>query len=252
MVTISFNQSRYLQNAINSVDLQPPNNCQYVIVDPGSTDGSLDIIKQNAEKFDAIVLEPDKGPADGLNKGFSRCTGDIFGYLNSDDMLTPGALTYVAEYFKKNESVDILMGAIKIVDEWGAPRWRNRIPWRVDLPSIAKGVSATFQQGTFFRRSAWEKVGGFNINNKTCWDFELLVDMLLAGFSLQTTRKTLGHFRIHGESITGTGNFSAQYKLDRQRIIDKIGCPESSRSSNFENVFAKLNVARRFFELTGL
>src|SRR5690242_12369441 len=100
IVTISFNQATHLQEAIDSVRLSDPSKLVYVIVDAGSKDLSRQIIERNAERFARIIFEPDEGPSDGLNKGFSACDADIYGYLNSDDRFVSGALDYVVDYFR--------------------------------------------------------------------------------------------------------------------------------------------------------
>jgi glycosyltransferase involved in cell wall biosynthesis len=99
IVTISFNQAEFLDEAMRSVTVDPPDNLEYVIVDPGSTDSSRQIIDSHRARLAAVVLEKDSGPADGLNRGFERLEkAEIFGYLNSDDRFAPGALNYVCEH----------------------------------------------------------------------------------------------------------------------------------------------------------
>ena len=92
IVTLSFNQRAYLQEAIDSVLSQGYLDLEYIVVDPGSTDGSRDLIKSYGDRIAHCIFEPDRGAADGLNKGFERATGDVFGFLNADDLLFPGAL----------------------------------------------------------------------------------------------------------------------------------------------------------------
>ena len=91
IVTISFNQARFLERAIVSVIEQKGVELEYIVVDPGSTDGSRDIIERHRDLIAHVVFEKDKGPADGLNKGFSHATGSIYGYLNADDVLEFGS-----------------------------------------------------------------------------------------------------------------------------------------------------------------
>ena len=90
IVTISFNQADYLEEAMVSILEQDYDDIEYIIVDAGSTDGSRDIIERYRDRIAVVVLEPDEGPADGLNKGFARASGDIYGYLNADDAFLPG------------------------------------------------------------------------------------------------------------------------------------------------------------------
>ena len=119
VVTISFNQIEFLEEALKSVFCQSGVDVEFIVVDPGSTDGSRELIERYSEEIDHVLFEPDAGPADGLNKGFGRATGDIFCYLNSDDVFEPGAFRRVAEFFTKNCEVDVVCGHAWIIDETG-------------------------------------------------------------------------------------------------------------------------------------
>ena len=93
IVTISFNQAAFLERAIRSVVEQNYPLVEYIVVDPGSTDGSRDIIEKYRSRISKIIYEKDSGPANGLNKGFEAASGEIFGYINADDAYLPGALS---------------------------------------------------------------------------------------------------------------------------------------------------------------
>ncbi len=223
IVTISYNQQRFLEECIRSVVDQGVPDVEYVIVDPGSTDGSREIIDRFADRLSAKVCEPDKGPADGLNKGFAHSTGEILGYVNSDDRLAPGGLAFVRDFFLKNPDIDVLCSAIRIIDENGRADLRARTPDRFDLANYAAGTCTIGQQATFIRRPMFEQVGGFNIANRICWDGELLVDMALAGARFARTKRVLGEFRIYPESMTGSGMFeSPRYRSEHERIVAKM------------------------------
>jgi GT2 family glycosyltransferase len=232
IVSISFNQGKYLAEAIESVSLADPARLAYVIVDPGSTDDSREIIERYRRRFSRIIFEPDQGPADGLNKGFATLDADILGYVNSDDRFAPGALDYVLRYFERHPSADALCGAIRIIGERGRPSLRRRTPDPIDLRRYAYESCFFWQQATFFRREAFLKAGGFNIANETAWDGELVVDMALAGCRFGYTNKLLGDFRIYGDSITGSGRLSDALRRDRQHMREKIlraGIPRASQ-----------------------
>jgi glycosyltransferase involved in cell wall biosynthesis len=222
IVTISYNQVRYLAQAIESVTASDPERLEYVIVDPGSTDGSREVIERYRRRFRSVILDPDEGPPDGLNKGFAQTSAEILGYLNSDDTFAPGALDYVLCQFEKHPEVDVLCGAIRIIDQDGRPRFRRRTPDRIDLRRYAYETCFFWQQATFFRREAFLKTGGFNVSSKTAWDAELVVDMALAGCRFGYTNQILGDFRIYGGSITGSGRLRAALRNDRIHMRDKI------------------------------
>jgi glycosyltransferase involved in cell wall biosynthesis len=222
IVTISFQQARYLPECLGSVISQRTQGVQYVVVDPGSTDGSREIIEAHRGGIDMVRLEPDAGPADGLNRGMALCTGEVLGYINADDRLCPGAIDYVRRYFLRHPEVDVLCGSIRIVDAEGRAALRRRTPDRFDLRAYAMGVCTVGQQATFFRRSAFGAAGGFNGDNRISWDGELLVDMALAGARFSAVRRVLGDFRVYATSITGSGKFRAKLESERLRIAAKI------------------------------
>lgn len=227
IVTISYNKGEFLAECVSSVLEQDCPGIQYIVVDAGSKDGSRQILASYVGSIDRLILEPDRGPADGLNKGFAAAAADIFGYLNADDRFLPGALRFVLDFFDSHPDVDVLTGAIRIIDAGGKPRLRRRTSDAFDVRRYHAGVCTIGQQATFFRRRAFETAGGFNIENRIAWDGELLVDMALTGARFDTTRKVLGDFRIYGGSITGSTDYRhrlSEYqgtlgrKLDRHAI----------------------------------
>jgi len=249
IVTISFNQARFLEECIASVRLSDEARLRYVIVDPGSTDGSRGLIARHREKFSEVILEPDQGPADGLNKGFAACDADIYGYLNSDDRFRPGALDYVLEYFEQHPATDVLLGAIAVVDDKGHTRLRKRTQDQpFDVRKFAISACNVFQQGTFFRREAFRKTPGFNLQSKTAWDSELVVDMALAGCRFGYTDRVLGDFRIYPQSITGSKRLWKGLMEDREYLRSKIWnagiAPYSPLAATLVRLAHKFNVAR--------
>lgn len=221
IVTISLNQGEFLEECIDSVLSQGVQGLDYVVVDPGSTDGSRHILQRFHGRVRAI-LEPDEGPADGLNKGFAAAQGEIFGYVNADDRLVPGALQFICDYFSRNPRVDVVCGAVRIVDRHGRRRLRARTADQFDLARYAAGICTVGQQATFFRRRAFEGAGGFNSANCITWDGELLVDMALSGARFETVARVLGDFRIYPDSITGSNRHRDRALREHGRIADKI------------------------------
>ncbi len=225
IVTLSFNQARFLDAAIRSILDQGYANLDYIIVDPGSTDGSRDIIARYAPRLAAVLLDPDDGPADGLNKGFAAATGDIFGYINADDLLLPGALMAVARHFTQQAAMDVLCGNGLLIDADGQVR-RRMTTSRFSLTGFAHGAMTFVQQANFFRRQAFAAANGFNVTNHTCWDAELLIDMALAGARVVNVGDRLGAFRLYGDSITGSGRLAEAMQRDLARISAKaLGRP---------------------------
>jgi glycosyltransferase involved in cell wall biosynthesis len=218
VVTISFNQRQYLEEALNSVLAQEYPAIEYIVVDPGSTDGSRELIAGYASRLAHVVLEPDRGAADGLNKGFEQATGDIFGFLNSDDVMLPGAIRSVSQVFEQNLDCDIVMGNGFVIDADGGRIRRIRAAgFTVDR--YFYGAATWLQQATFFRRAAFDAVGGFNVDNRSCWDGELLIDMVRRGARVKYLNQDLALFRVHAQSITGSRRHGEMMKADADRMF---------------------------------
>lgn len=231
IVTISFNQARFLDQAIKSVLEQDYPLVEYIVVDPGSTDGSREIIEGYRSSIDHIIFDRDEGPADGLNRGFSMAKGQIFGFVNSDDYLLPGALSAAAAAFEASPETDVLSGHAYVVDEAGVQR--NRFfSRRFSVRRFVYGASALAQQSTFFRAEIFRKVHGFNVRNRVAWDGELWVDMALAGAKFRRTDRFMSAFRVYDGSITGSRTFQQQREEYQAEIFSRVtGRPRSRRDS---------------------
>jgi glycosyltransferase involved in cell wall biosynthesis len=221
IVTISFNQEKFLERTIRSVLAQDYPEIEYIVVDPGSTDGSRDIIERYRPRISKVILEPDEGPANGLNKGFAAAGGDIFGYINADDAYLPGAITKAVAAFEARPRADVIYAHSYIVDGSGQVVRRSRsVPF--DLRLYAYGGVVVMQQSTFFRRQAFEDVGGFNESNRTSWDGELLVDFARCGTRFALVDDYWSLFAIYVGSITASVKTNQQYLNDHARIFRTI------------------------------
>ena len=222
LVTISFNQARFLDQAIRSVIDQEYTNLEYIVVDPGSQDGSRQIIDCYRDHIEHLVFEPDTGPAQGLNHGFAHASGEIFGFLNADDFLLPDALHGVANTFSQSPGLDVVTGHGWLVDVDCRPIRRKHSDRFTAWRYLHKGAYL-LQQSTFFRASAFHKAGGFNENNRTCWDGELWLDMALSGCRFGVAHDYWSCFRTYGESISGQIALNREnersYQWDRSRMF---------------------------------
>lgn len=220
IVTISFNQVTYLKQCIESVLNQDYPDIEYIVVDPGSTDGSREIIESYGDRI-IKVFEKDSGPADGLNKGFSNATGEIFCYLNSDDTFLPSALSNVSTFFSKQSCAHVVCGHGHIID--GQSKYKRRVfSDSFSIKSAAYGAALAIQPSTFFRQEIYKRVGGFNPSNKSNWDSELLIDMALAGARIEVLNRLLSCYRVHEESITGTARLANAHKAHARKMFEKI------------------------------
>jgi len=219
VVTISFNQAKYLSRCIDSVLGQVGVDLDYVVVDAGSTDGSRELILSYGDRL-RYIFEEDDGPADGLNKGFGIVDGDVYGFINSDDYLLPGALSAICRRFAEHADCDLVSGEGYV--EFDLSRERKPLrPDRYSFVGLLYNAEVIFQQGTFFRKEIFRRVGGFNVLNKTCWDYELFMDMVVSGGRHFVFDEKVAVFFLHDCSITGSGRLSVEYALDRKRIFKK-------------------------------
>lgn len=224
IVTLSFNQGRFLETALRSVIEQDYPDLDYIVVDPGSTDESRSIIERYRAHISHVVYEPDDGPADGLNRGFSYADGTIFGFLNADDFLNPGALKSIARAFDRYDDTDVIAAHGWLVDEAGVKirrKYSNRFTaWRY----LYRGAYL-LQQSTFFRAEAYQAVNGFNVGNRSCWDGELWLDMALSGRTFRVLDEFWSAFRVYDGSITGSvanhGDHRQAYDMDRARMFER-------------------------------
>jgi glycosyltransferase involved in cell wall biosynthesis len=221
IVTISFNQAEFLEAAILSVISQSYPNIEYILIDAGSTDGSRDIIERYRHQIARVVFEGDNGPADGLNKGFRIATGEIFGFLNSDDVLLPNALASACSYLAAHPEVDIVSGHAYITDVQGQLVRKSHSD-RFDRIATAYGSAVLMQQSTFFRREIFSETAGFNVANRVAWDGELYIAMSEAGARFATVNEFWSEFRLHNQSITSSMRLDQLFRQYRQEIFKRI------------------------------
>ena len=221
IVTISYNQAQFLERAILSVINQNYKDLEYIVIDPGSTDCSRDIIEKYKSHFTSIILVPDAGAAEGLNNGFKYATGEIYGFLNSDDVLLPDALIAVSKYFQEHPTIDVISGHTKIIDS-NDQFIRNSYSDKFSLVSYAYGACVLIQPSTFFKANCYQAVNGFNNSNFSNWDGELFVDIALIGAKFAVVNKFWSCFRLHPLSITSSKKLDGKYREYRKYIFQKI------------------------------
>lgn len=221
IVTLSFNQYAFLREAIESVLSQGYQDLEYIVVDPGSTDGSRELIRSYGERIAHTIFEPDHGAADGLNKGFARASGDVYGFLNADDLLFTGSLQLVGEFFDSNPECDILMGNGYKIDSNGQ-KIRHYRARDFSARRFFHGGTRWLQQSTFFRAQIFHNSPKFNPENRTCWDGELFVNLAKLGAKIGYINVDLAGFRIHEASISGSGRMNEQYTQDQRRIFRQV------------------------------
>jgi len=217
IVTPSYNQGQYLEQTILSVLGQQYPNLEYIIMDGGSTDNSVEIIKRYADKLAFWQSKTDKGQADAIAQGFSMSTGEILGWVNSDDFLLPECLFSVARRFPQDEKTVALTGRCLLV----GPSCELL---KVALPTPQTWISMLFyghglgQPATFWTRTAYEKVGGLDTSLKFSFDADMFVKLRRIG-AIAITSDYLAAFRLHPKSKTSTMQdvHQAETQLIRKR-----------------------------------
>jgi len=201
IVTASFNQARYLEATINSVLGQEYPRIEYIIVDGGSTDGSVDVIKKYADKLAWWVSEKDKGQTDAINKGFNRATGEILAWLNSDDTYNPGAISQAVKYLLENPEVGLVYADCNFIDE------EDRIIGKfnsaqTDLRKLREGYVHIPQQTMFFRAKYWKELGPLDPSFYFAMDYDLWTRIAARAPFKYLAGKTWANFRLHTSGKT--------------------------------------------------
>ena len=202
IVTPSFNQAAYLEQTIRSVLDQDYPAIQYIVVDGGSTDGSLEIIQRYAEHLAQWVSASDLGQTDAINKGFALATGSFLAWLNSDDTYNPGAVTEAVDYLQDHPELGMVYGNAYYIDETG--KRIGRYPAKpTDYRGLRRGVNTVCQQSMFFRADLWRKVGPLDPTFYYAMDYDLWVRIAkIAPIAFHD--RYWSNFRLHNRSKSMT------------------------------------------------
>jgi glycosyltransferase involved in cell wall biosynthesis len=195
IVTPSFNQAPFLEQTIRSVLGQNYPRLEYIIVDGGSTDDSVDIIKKYADRLAWWVSEPDRGQTDAINKGFAHARGHILAWLNSDDTYEPGAVAAAVEVLQNSPEIGLAYGDTNFIDGSGCVTGRFPAA-QTDYTLLRRGYVHIPQQASFFRADLWEKVGPLDPSFFFAMDYDLWVRLARLAPVLYVPR-TWANFRLH-------------------------------------------------------
>jgi GT2 family glycosyltransferase len=200
LVTPSFNQAGFISETISSVLGQDYPVLDYYVQDGGSTDGTPDLLAAYGDRL-KWESSPDGGQASAINTAFGKVTGDVMGYLNSDDLLLPGALLTIGRFFVNNPEIDVVYGDRLIIDENGNEIGAWRLPKHQD--GILSWADFVPQETLFWRRSAWERAGGeMDEGFRFALDWDLLVRLRDTGARMAHIPAFLGAFRVHDAQKT--------------------------------------------------
>jgi glycosyltransferase involved in cell wall biosynthesis len=201
IVTPSYNQVQYIEETIRSVLLQDRPQIEYLIVDGGSLDGTVDIIKKYEDKLTWWTSETDRGQTDAINKGFARAKGEIFAWLNSDDTYEPGAVTAAVRYLQEHPKIGMVYGdcnyinaAGEVIGKFDAAQTNYRL--------LRRGYTRIPQQTMFFRAELWRQLGPLDPSFYFAMDYDLWT-RIAARTEIRYVPQTWANFRLHtsGKSI---------------------------------------------------
>jgi glycosyltransferase involved in cell wall biosynthesis len=217
IVTPAFRQAAYISRTIDSVLGQNYTNLEYFVQDGGSQDGTVDILNRYGSRLSGWESKSDGGQAQALNLGFARTTGEIMAWLNSDDILLPGAIFAIVDYFNRHEEIDVVYGNRLLIDENDLQIGRWILPGHDD--EVLSWADYVPQESLFWRRRIWERVGGrIDESFRFAMDWDLLVRFRNEGARFAHIPRFLGAFRIHDQQKTSaTINEIGHQEMDRIR-----------------------------------
>lgn len=244
VVTPSFNQAEFLEETIKSVLDQGYPNLEYFVVDGGSNDGSLEIIKRYRNQIDYWVSEPDSGQADAIQKGLVRATGVFFNWINSDDLLAEGALFAIAEAIEDN--VDFVAGGIHY---FGGAKEKTRFSSEISTAALLENYvgnkSCSWNQpGSWFRTDKLKESGGIEDSLHYCFDYFTTMRYLAQFPHVAYVNRVLAHFRLH--DLSKTVSRPEAFDLEHDIILARMS--NESWAAPYSAQLARIKVQRAWPE----
>lgn len=232
IITPSFNQAQFLEKTIKSVLGQNYSNMEYIIVDGGSSDDSISVIRRFGDQLAYWVSEKDNGQSHAINKGLSKATGEIVGWINSDDIYYPGALSSAVRFFEHHPEVDVIFSDYNFIDHSDhVIRTRKEIPFDFDTYLWTKRCYHANCAG-FFRKRCFDTFGGLREDLHFGMDYELYLRFAKNGCKFMHVREVWGAYRVHHESKTTVAAekgfadnnavfraYSSEYSYGRMRTL---------------------------------
>ena len=228
VITPSYNQGQFIEETILSIINQNYSNLEYIIIDGGSTDNSVEIIKKYEKQLTYWVSEKDQGQSEAINKGFKKATGDIVCWINSDDILMPNALNNVANFFTSNDDVDFLNGYLLIIDKYSKVI-SNFFILKQKIWYARHGIYYIAQQSMFWKRSLFDRIGFLREDFHAMMDMEFLIRIFQSNCRIGHLDKILGAIRKHEKTKTAlNGAIWSRDALELRKLYgnDYGQCPK--------------------------
>jgi glycosyltransferase involved in cell wall biosynthesis len=221
IVTPSFNQQRFIGEALASVQLQNYANCEHLVIDGRSTDNTVDLLRnltEGKEQSKVVwISEQDSGQSEALNKGFRLANGEFIGWLNSDDRYRPGCFEHIVQAFADNPEVDILYGDYLIVDESGKVlQIRREIEFSAFILRYHR-VLYIPTTATFFRRRVFEEQNWLDEKLKYAMDLDFFIRLSASGYRFKHIPELLADFRLHPESKSCSS--PDIHRMEHQQVV---------------------------------
>lgn len=240
IITVCFNSEKFIEETINSVLSQDYENLQYIIIDGGSNDKTMDIVQKYKSQISTIVSEPDKGISDAFNKGIRYAEGDLIGIVNSDDILLPNALKKLAEHYEQGK-YDIYRGNLIIWNSESGNKYK-------EIPSMSFSTTPVFisvaHESSFVTSEAYKKYGLYDINLHYTMDLDFFIRAYKKGAIFKQINEDFTMFRIGGATST------SMWKKQKDYIkMSKNNNASSLHAYSYYTVLLLIDICKRILDM---
>ena len=243
IVLANYNHGKFIRESINSILSQSCKDFELIVIDGGSTDESVNIIKEFSSALSWWVSEADTGQSNAFNKGFAKAKGEYFFWVNADDILLPNTLEYIKQIIVNDANTLWIVGNTVFFNEDGkimkcaqGPKWNSYIVHNSSLN--------IYGPSSIFHHSLYTEVGGFNEKLHYAMDTDLWLRFKEKGFQYERLKQYIWGFRVHTNSKTSHAfrdNPNDEYREERSRISDKYQIKNSFFSKYIQRVYKLLN-----------
>jgi glycosyltransferase involved in cell wall biosynthesis len=236
ITTPSYNQGNFIEKTIRSVLLQGYPNLEFIIIDGGSTDNTVEIIDKYEPWIAYWVSEPDRGQAHAINKGWEISQGEILHWLNSDDFLLPNAISFIAKEFSQDDEVQIVSGICSLTGSNGS-EFATKLPREFNLEFFLKGGEAPGQPAVFLRSNLVKTVGKLkeDLNYTLDWEYWIRISQMCPGIETRQLQQAL----------------AVWYQWENCKSVEQEAKSYAERIRTLDGIFADPNIPERIKQLRG-